>query len=88
MSPSMLCVKPATVSCDRLQYAVSAVGFMIGASADVYSVQLSDCGLDHRNIASLVEPVHAVSDNNVQVRGCSVFIKTITFSLLFFHFFA
>ena len=51
----------------RLLYAVSAVGYFVRASEQVFGLHMSNYSLDGERIALLADPVNARSDNNLQV---------------------
>ncbi|KAK2168659.1 hypothetical protein LSH36_15g13043 [Paralvinella palmiformis] len=55
----------------RLPYAVSAVGYLVRSSGNVYGVHMSQFGLGPKNIGMLADPVNDVSDNNLQVLNLS-----------------
>lgn len=55
----------------RLPYAVSAVGYLVRSSGNVYGVHMSHFGLGPKNIGMLADPVNDVSDNNLQVLNLS-----------------
>ena len=55
---------------NRLLYAVSAVGYLVRSSQEVYGVHMSQFGLG-ANIKMLADPVNDVSDNNLQVLNLS-----------------
>ena len=55
----------------RISYAVSAVGYMVRSSGNVYGVHMSQFGLNSKNIGMLADPVNDVSDNNLQVLNIS-----------------
>lgn len=52
----------------RLLYAVSAVGYFVRASEQIYGLHLSNYGLTAERLSMLSDPVNARSDNNLQVR--------------------
>ena len=52
----------------RLQYVISAVGYFVRASENVYGLHMSNFGLTSERVALLADPVNAVSDNHLQVR--------------------
>ena len=59
------------ISTTRLPYAISAVGYLVRASPNVYGVHMSNFAINENNIAMLADPVNEVSDNNLQVLNLS-----------------
>ena len=59
------------VNVSRLLYLISAVGYLVRASGDVYGLHASGVNLHGNMVALLADPLNEISDNNLQVLNLS-----------------
>ncbi|KAK2185956.1 hypothetical protein NP493_218g04034 [Ridgeia piscesae] len=59
------------IDVSRILYLISAVGYLVRASGDVYGLHVSSLNLRGNMVAMLADPLNEVSDNNLQVLNLS-----------------